>query len=330
MLELMVMFAEIDRLWRKGVRHSFGLAWALPAYFCLLSFLGDGKFVRETIARLWGKGTVDKLMSTGARDIWAVLRPNAVGWDLYWLVGGVFLAIIYCVLEVVNYRAKRREDEKNEREKCDLIKRNEELQNQLNQERDAGKRLTAIVSRYDFFKVNLGLLLRWYMTYIWRDLKFGTEERMTLYRYDSEAKCLTCVDRHSDNLSYRQIGRDIPLLEDCILTRAFRIGVEYHGDMPNPLTACRRYKKRQKDLGCGSGWLQSFKMQPRTYFAWRITKDGNRDPVAVIMVESVREKFRDQNALLNAFEKHRDFIYMFINNFGAEMPSLPIAEKAGF
>ena len=325
-----IMHSCFREWWRDAVNNTLWLHWIVPAYFGILSFLGDGSLVRAVLAKIIGGVSSGRIMTISPREAFNAMRPRSIGWDLYWFLGGVFLAILYAVLSIKNRSKRKALFESLEKEKQHQIDEKKELSLKLEQVELDRQRLNDIVARYDFFKVNLGLLLRWYMTYIWKDLGLGQGERMTLYRFDAESQCLASVDRHSDNLGYRQIGRDIPIGEDCVLTRAWRNGVVYCGDLPNPETATKRYKKKQKDLGCKLGILDAFKMYPRTYFAWRIADQQNRNPMAVVLVESISENYSDQNALVSGFEKHREFIYMFVHNFGKEIPCLPIAEKAGF
>lgn len=274
------------------------------AYYAVMTFFVERGCILTALKKVW------------CRHLW---RPEDIGWSIYFYAIGILLGLAAGVFLFLEWRSCK----KFKQEISCRDERIESLEQKL-------KDLNQIVAKTNLLKSYLKTIVTQCMNSIAERLDLSFSERVTLYKFDIKNNGFAIIDRKSKNTSYLIPGRDLYHCSEGIISKAWKIGQFYAGDLPDPEKQYASYQRAQERLGYTKDMLDKLTMKPRTYFAYRISSLDCRRSVALLMIESDKENFSDERTLRGTVEDFRDILFELLENFGDDIPRLTIAAEAGF
>lgn len=170
-----------------------------------------------------------------------------------------------------------------------------------------------------------------FLAHISEYLGCGNQERISLYviRSVDGAGEVELMQRYSLSGELGKLGRSKYKITEGVIGRAWKDGDCYFTNLPDPKHDFKSYKKMQKDeFGYSEEIIKKFSMKARTYFAYKI---ANKDDCpGFVVIESLRNKFLDENTFLETLTKNNDFLHFMLSTFKTKVPTFEQAMKEEF
>lgn len=121
-------------------------------------------------------------------------------------------------------------------------------------------------------------------------IKLGNEERITLYRVDSndENKVFVPVARFSDNPNFKQYGRSTYPLNQGYIGQCWEKEEIYVSNLESYEKKKRKYISDAKKVGMEQSDIESLSMKSRSFFGKRLHHNGD-DAIAILIIESMNQ-----------------------------------------
>jgi len=170
-----------------------------------------------------------------------------------------------------------------------------------------------------------------FLAHIFEYLGCGSQERISLYviRSVDGSGEVELMQRYSLNGEFGKLGRSKYKINEGVIGRAWKDGTCYFTNLPDPERDFKSYKKQQKDeFGYSEEIVRKFSMKARTYFAFKI---ANKDDCpGFVVLESLSNKFLDENTFQETLMKNNDFLHFMLSTFKTKVPTFEQAMKEEF
>lgn len=154
--------------------------------------------------------------------------------------------------------------------------------------------------------------------------------RLTLYSRTSDGR-LAQVARYCRNPKWEQ-GRKFISADAGIAAEAWQNEIAFRTDLPDPDSDHGAYTTAQEELGLGKREAQNLSMKSRLYFAVRVQRKLDSDPLAVLIFESTDPNCFTEEQLqevLNS-ETARRYRTEFVELVHRHFPDPGLAEGMNF
>lgn len=191
--------------------------------------------------------------------------------------------------------------------------------------------LRAIARRFNTVHDNLHLIFLRHLEAIGETLRFGRNDRISLYYFDTDESAFVQVARHSKNPDYKQPGRWIYPIDEGIIART-RAGDEmvYIPSLPSYEADPQRYVEYMvSNFNMKNDAVEKLTMHPRFMAGMRVSSPDGNDWKAVLIVESDRANAWQKKELNDVLIRNKLCIYKLMCDFPDCVPSIPAARKAG-
>lgn len=164
------------------------------------------------------------------------------------------------------------------------------------------------------------------------DFDSGAEgcDRITLYAHDPTG-CFIPIGRFSYNPAYDRTHRKTyPDDEGCI-AQAWQNGWCFIDSFPDPKTESAAYLAKHKECNCSEATATALTMKSVVYCGYRVMDAQDREPLAVLVVESTRAgRFKEAALRKIFFDDERQFLCDLIAVLQPHFSVPSDAAKAGF
>ena len=296
------------------------LGWLIPIYVSVCfpaCSIGGLRFIFSHISENYNNLGDDAKIKylTGIQDDYC----------LYALILGFSLCVVQIVL-LLFVRKRRREFEAEISSLNDQIK---QLRGKLSDSQIENDNLVVQVKALRMLRQNIVTVLQNYLDSIAGSLKVTVKERITLYVIDSENKSFNIVRRYAEDHKLRAWTEISCPVDFGVRGIAWNKGVHYVKGLPDYNTDAEKYRKRSMQFGYTAKQVDSFKMKARTYFAYRYDSRNKQHHQAVLVIESMKPKYKSKAILRKEVERCANLIYHLIKDFYEYIPRSPIAAKEG-
>lgn len=163
-------------------------------------------------------------------------------------------------------------------------------------------------------------------------LEFGTRrentERITIYSYNGKGLFTPSV-RYSPLPHFTKIRRHGYRDGEGIIAKAWHHGRAFANDYPDPNGDLNAYIARCAEDGIDPAVVRNIRMKSRLYYGWRVVGNTRREPLAVIIVESLDSARYTEEELDTVFERHADFISSVVEVLASRMPDATTPRARG-
>ncbi|MFP4106711.1 MAG: hypothetical protein ACLFVU_11550 [Phycisphaerae bacterium] len=154
-------------------------------------------------------------------------------------------------------------------------------------------------------------------------------ERVTLYVHDPKGMFVP-VGRFSFDPRYREINRPTYPDDRGCIAEAWTKGRFFDNEFPDPDEDIDAYLEYHRNYGIGREEAEALVMRSRTFFGYRVLDTRNRDPLAVVIVESTSTDRLKKSTLERVFgDRERGFLSEMIETLRPHLSVPSVAEEAG-
>jgi len=167
-------------------------------------------------------------------------------------------------------------------------------------------------------------------------LKFGENgaytERISLYIHDDGVKKFIQLGRVSYNPEFGKLGKRVYTENEGCLGNTWNNGEGFSNHFTDPETDLDAYLEQMKRENINKNVVRAFNMKSRLYYGYRIMDVINRNPLAVIIVESTDLSRYSKDELHKVFtlSNRALFISRLIEKIYPCLPKLQNAKEEGF
>jgi hypothetical protein len=167
-------------------------------------------------------------------------------------------------------------------------------------------------------------------------LKFGEKgantERISLYIHDAGCQKFIQLGRVSYNPEFGKLGKRLYSDNEGCLGLTWNNGEGFSDHYSNPETDLDTYLERMKRENINKTIVRAFNMKSRLYYGYRVMDVIDRNPLAVIIVESTDPSRYSKDELHKVFtlSNRALFISRFIEKIYPCLPKLQNAKEEGF
>lgn len=147
---------------------------------------------------------------------------------------------------------------------------------------------------------------------IYENISLSIDDRITLYLLCEDA-FLPCA-RYSGNPSILPIKRTKYNKNKGVIQKVWETGWHFDGKFPNPTNVKEYQKHHIKKYGLNRAEVKALSMRPTLYCGIRISDTTGREPIAVLIIESMKKNNIEEQIIREKLEKEIDKLVPLLEN----------------
>lgn len=191
------------------------------------------------------------------------------------------------------------------------------------------RQLKEVSERYQLLSGNVGMIVKWQLQELARQLKFETHDRISLYI--PRGGVFVRVARYSINKNYNIEGRSRYPLKEGVIGKAWTEGSPVmHSSLPDYSTKPDAYIRKSREMYViDSDTIRNLTMHPRTIVSFRISDEKGDASNGVLVIESMKNARWRQKDVLTRARACIPGLHKLISAFYDTIPTLLEAQKEG-
>lgn len=189
-----------------------------------------------------------------------------------------------------------------------------DLEDNINTKDTIIEKQRKLLTDYCNLKQHLDLIFKHHLISIYQSLSCTSTERISLYIVKNN-QFIRCA-RYSQNPSYNKPGRAAYPINQGVIGKAWESSIFFAHDLPD-------YEKRKEQyfddsfskFGISKNEAMAFNMHSRLYLGYRISDKEEVNYNGVIILESIRPRFRSQNEIVAVLSRNRECLFKLIRDF---------------